>query len=70
MKKYRVFLYVGGFTYKVNAENEDEALDRANKAFDKYLKSRGSNAVGDTEVSEWDEICNPVLADNPVLAEL
>jgi hypothetical protein len=64
-KKYGVYLYVGGVTYKVKAENENEALHKGIKALDEYLKTRGSDAAGDYEVSEWDE-----ERDEPVLQEL
>lgn len=64
-KTYRVYLYVGGVTYKVNAENGNEALSKGMKALDTYLKTRGSDAAGDWEVSEWDD-----EIDEPVLGEL
>ena len=65
MKVYRVYLYVGGLTYKVNAENEEEAHFKGMEKVDEYLKTRGSMAVGDSEISEWDE-----ETDEPFLEQL
>jgi hypothetical protein len=58
MKKYEVEFYVGTITYIIDADNEDQAIAKAEPMVDAYLKRRGSDAAGETCISELDKCDN------------